>query len=119
MEEVNRSDKERKEFNKSGFPKIRIANSSFYIKAFSYVQEREFLLNDVERVLLTTVSQKSWYQLLTALSWKAKQFRQLEPHKLIVKMKNGGDWDYEVKTINDPELREFVRLINNLLKSAR
>ena len=78
-----------KEFNREGFPVIKLNEEFFEVKARDFSKFRVFRYSEIEDVQYTKEEGNfCFWPIFELISSK------VDPYKFIVKKNNGGSWDY-------------------------
>ena len=104
------------EFNKKGFPIIKLRDDCFEIKAIDFWKFKTFKYSEILEIDYYQTNQKYWYlNILQVFSYS-----RFESYKLKIFKKNGADWTYNTAKQHDNEFDDFIKKIKyrcNLTKS--
>jgi hypothetical protein len=94
------------EFNKKGFPIIKLHDDHFEVKAIDYCEYRTFNYSEVVRIEYDDSSDKFW-------GWPVVRLlmSRFGPYKLKLYKQNGADWSYDSPTNHDKEFELFTQKI--------
>ena len=104
------------EFNKKGFPIIKLRDDYFEIKAIDFWKFKTFKYSEILEIDYYQTNQKYWYlNILQVFSYS-----RFESYKLKIFKKNGAVWTYNTAKLHDNEFDDFIKKIKdrcNLTKS--
>ena len=103
-------------FQEAEYPTIKVFENHFEIKDRDYWEFRSFSYDEVKTILLFNPNKSWWKLLFIATSLSGRIFAHLDPWKLSVQKKNGGDWTYLTPPKPNTEFRKVVNLIRSKLK---
>lgn len=94
------------EFNKKGFPIVKLHDDNFEIKAIDYWEFRTFKYSEIVKIDYYHNTEK-WWGFIRGMS------SRFEPHKLKIIKANGADWIY-----NSPSeySKEFAIVLREIVK---
>ncbi|MFZ9956522.1 MAG: hypothetical protein ACO3E1_10420 [Flavobacteriales bacterium] len=96
------------EFNKKGFPIIKLHDEHFEIKAIDYWEFRSFKYSEVNKIEFSNETEMAFHMPLLSIFLSRN-----EPHRLKFFKNNGADWEY----LSSPKVdNEFVSIINEIKK---
>jgi hypothetical protein len=96
------------EFNKQGFPIIKLYDDYFDIKAIDYWEFRSFKYSEANNIEFSNETDMPFYAPILSIF-----ISRNEPHRLKFFKNNGGDWEY----LSSPKVdKEFVSIINEIKK---
>lgn len=102
-----------KEFNKKGFPIIRLHEDHFEVKAIDYWEFRSFTYEEVVAIDYYNNKNKWWWPLVASSSIQVAYFSHYEKYRLKIVKENGGDWTYYAPHYYD---ESFVNFLEELIK---
>ena len=88
-------------FDKKGYPKIKLFENHFELKAIDFWEFRSFNYSDVEYIKHYNPNElwyNKWYVYKSLLN---QMFAKDDPWILKIKLKNGGDWTYKTSHKTD------------------
>ena len=96
------------EFNKDGFPIIKLKDDCFEIKAVDYWEYRTFKYAEIVNINYYNDASKWWFwPILSTLT------ANYDPFKLKIIKENGADWIYNTQPKYN---KEFNSIIQELIK---
>ena len=102
------------EFNKAGFPIIKLFDDYFEIKDVDYWEFRKFQYNEILKLKYNKPANSWWYKLLfTGFITTYLRPSLKEPYYLKIFLKNGGDWTYKCSSKRDLTFSKILRQIDN------
>ena len=97
------------EFNKKGFPIIKLLDDCIEIKAIDYWEFKTFKYSEILKIDYYQTNQKYWYlNFLQIFSYS-----RFEPHKLKIFKKNGADWTFNTTEQHNNEFDSFIKKIKD------
>lgn len=99
-----------------GFPKLKIFENHFEVKAIDFWNFRSFKYEDVMEIKHYNPNDTWWNRFINTTTWEGILFSDSDPWRLKVLLKNGGDWTYETSYRKNQKFREAVMLVNENIK---